>query len=64
MEGRQYVGIDLSEEYCQFARQRVDQVAQELERSTLAPDVPSALEVKAMLENAPEPQAVQRNTGR
>ena len=64
MEGRQYVGIDLSEEYCQFARQRVNQVAQELERSTLAPDVPSALEVKAMLENAPEPQAAERNTGR
>ncbi len=55
LEGRQYVGIELSEEYCCMARQRVADVAVELERigsgpATNEPVAPSALEVKAMLE--------------
>ena len=61
MEGRQYVGIDLSEEYCQFARQRVSEVAREMERSSEAPEIPSALEVRAMLERAAEPRPAQQN---
>ena len=64
LEGRRYVGIDLSDEYCQFARQRVDQVSQELERSSQPAEAPSALEVRALLENAPEREAVPRNIGR
>lgn len=61
MEGRQYVGIDLSEEYCKYARQRVSDVAREMERSSEAPEIPSALEVKAMLERTSEPQPAQQN---
>ena len=55
LEGREYVGIDLSDEYCQMARQRIAAVAAEQERARSAPTIPSGLEVKAMLENRPTP---------
>ena len=70
LEGRQYVGIDLSAEYCRMARQRVDGVVAELERAAMEPAatgdavIPSALEVKAMLEGSPEPAEVRREAGR
>ena len=55
LEGREYVGIDLSDEYCRMARQRIAAVAAEAERARRAPAIPSGLEVKAMLENRPAP---------
>ena len=64
MEGRQYVGIDLSEEYCQHARQRVSDVAREMERSAAPPEIPSALEVRAMLELPSESQPATQNPRR
>ena len=36
-------------------------VAREMERSSEAPEIPSALEVKAMLERTSEPQPAQQN---
>ncbi len=54
-EGRQYVGIDLSEEYCRLARARVADAAAALEPSPGEPPIPSALEVKAMLQGTAEP---------
>ena len=55
LEGRSYVGIDVSEDYCRLARQRVAAVASELERAAAEPEIPSALAVKAMLEGSPQP---------
>lgn len=54
LEGRQYVGIDLSEEYCRLARERVARVAAKLDSSLPAadspePEPPSALEVRETL---------------
>ena len=58
MEGRRYVGIDLSDEYCRLARERIAAVAAELARSDTGPHadtppIPSALEVREMLQGAP-----------
>ncbi len=64
MEGRQYVGIDLSEEYCQFARQRVSDVAREMERSSEPPEIPSALAVREMLSGTAESASASESTGR
>ena len=59
LEGREYVGIDLSDEYCRMARQRIAAVVDETARANREPSdepvIPSALEVKAMLENRPTP---------
>ena len=49
-EGRQYIGIDLSEEYCRMARQRVARTAAEMERAGAEPAIPSGLDVRAMLQ--------------
>ena len=52
LEGRQYVGIDLSEEYCRLAQERVARVEAKLDSSPQAaqqPETPSALEVREML---------------
>ena len=54
LEGRQYVGIDLSEEYCRLAQERVARVEAKLDSDARAADVqqpetPSALEVRGML---------------
>ena len=69
LEGRQYVGIELSAEYCQMARQRVTSVAAELARSgadqtDAGVAIPSALEVKAALEGTSEPARASRDAGR
>ena len=55
MEGRQYVGIDLSDEYCHLARERIAVAAAELSLSDTepAPAAPSALEVREMLQRTP-----------
>ncbi len=53
LEGRQYVGIDLSEEYCQLARQRVSTLAAELQRGADPLETPSGLEVREMLQRRP-----------
>lgn len=55
MEGRQYVGIDLSHEYCRLARERIAAAADALARAKTdveadAAEAPSALEVRAMLQ--------------
>lgn len=54
LEGRHYVGIDLSEEYCQLAQQRVARVEAKLDSSPFStepdpPAAPSPLEVREML---------------
>ena len=59
LEGRQFIGIDVSEDYCRLARQRVAATASELERATGTPEIPTALEVKAMLEPTPRSATVQ-----
>lgn len=61
MEGRQYVGIDLSEEYCVLARERIGAAAAELAESTGEPGSdqpapPSALEVRNILQRTPSQQ--------
>ena len=53
-EGRQYIGIDLSEEYCRMARQRVARTAAEMERAGAEPAIPSGLDVRAMLQGEAE----------
>ena len=53
-EGRQYIGIDLSEEYCRMARQRVARAAAEMERPSAEPATPSGLDVRAMLQGEAE----------
>ena len=53
-EGRQYIGIDLSEEYCRMARQRVARAAAEMERAGAEPAIPSGLDVRAMLQGEAE----------
>ena len=53
-EGRQYIGIDLSEEYCRMARQRVARIAAEMERPSVEPATPSGLDVRAMLQGEAE----------
>ena len=53
-EGRQYIGIDLSEEYCRMARQRVARAAAEMERAGAEPATPSGLDVRAMLQGEAE----------
>lgn len=66
MEGRQYVGIDLSDEYCRLARERIAVAVPELTRSAgeHGPDQaapPSALEVREMLQrSAAERESAQR----
>lgn len=63
LEGRQYIGIDRSDEYCRLARARIASSAAELASPNSEPAVPSALDVKAMLEAPPEP-ANARQTAR
>ena len=58
MEGRRYVGIDLSDEYCRLARERIAAAETELAGSGDVPggeavEIPSALEVREMLQQAP-----------
>ena len=55
LEGRQYVGIDLSEEYCRLAQERVARVEAKLASGAVASDnreSPSALEVREMLQGS------------
>ena len=58
LEGRQFIGMDVSEDYCRLAQQRVDAVARELAGTPTLAETPSAIEVKAMLEPAPQAAAV------
>ena len=60
MEGRRYVGIDVSDEYCEWARERIAAVETELARAAADPETPDALAVKAMLEGAPRGSTVNR----
>ena len=50
LEGRDYVGIDVSDEYCRLARRRVAAAAAELEAAAAEPAIPSGLEVREMLQ--------------
>lgn len=50
LEGRQYIGVDVSEDYCRLARQRIADVQAELDRVAAPAEPPSGLAVKAMLE--------------
>ena len=57
-EGRRYIGIDLSDEYCRMARERIVAAAAELaepggEPGTDQSAPPSALEVREMLQGTP-----------
>ena len=61
LEGRQYIGIDLSEDYCQLARQRVDATVASLEAAADVPEIPTALEVRSML-TAPTRTAAARDS--
>ena len=67
LEGRHYVGIDLSAEYCRLARQRVASLEAEMARAASEPAVPSALAVREMLQetagrtDAPVPRASARS---
>ena len=58
LEGRQFIGMDVSEDYCRLAQQRVDAVARELAGTPTLVETPSAIEVKTMLEPAPQAAAV------
>lgn len=66
LEGRQYVGIDLSDEYCRLARERIAAAVAELtrpagEHGPDQPAPPSALEVREMLQrSAAQRQSTQR----
>ena len=61
LEGRQYIGNDLSDEYCSLARERIAAVAAELARSDTEPAAtPSALEVRAMLGEVPASERIGR----
>ena len=50
LEGRQYIGIELSAEYCGMAGERVAALAAEQERTAGEPVIPSALAVREMLQ--------------
>ena len=52
LEGRQYIGIELSAEYCGMAQQRAAAVAAEQERAAGEPVIPSGLAVREMLTGA------------
>ena len=56
--GRQFIGIDVSGDYCELARQRVDAVASELAKTSDSSEIPSALEVRAMLQSMAQPAEV------
>ena len=58
LEDRQYIGIDVSEDYCLLAKQRVDSVASEMQHAQTVAEPPSAIEVKTMLESTPQPAAL------
>lgn len=55
LEGRQYIGIDLSEEYCRLARQRVDSTVAALADPPEVPDIVTALEVRSMMTSSAQP---------
>lgn len=52
LEGRQYIGIELSAEYCGMAGERIAALLAEQERAAGAPVIPSALAVREMLQGA------------
>ena len=54
LEKRQYVGIELSEEYCNLARNRIAKVEAEMARAAQEPEIPSGLAVREMLQGAPQ----------
>ena len=58
LEGRQFIGIDVSGDYCELARQRVDAVTSELANTPDPAEIPSALEVRAMLQSTAQPAEV------
>jgi len=61
-EGRQYIGIDLSEEYCRLARQRLARTAAEMERAGAEPAIPSGLDVRAMLQGEGKAETAEAGT--
>ena len=52
LEGRQYIGIELSAEYCGMAGERIAALLAEQERAAGEPVIPSALAVREMLQGA------------
>ncbi len=58
LEGRQYIGIDLSEDYCHLSRQRVDATVSALENAPDVPEIPTALEVRSMMASRTQPASV------
>ena len=52
LEGRQYIGIELSAEYCGMAGERIAALRAEQERAAGEPVIPSALAVREMLQGA------------
>ena len=63
LEGRQYVGFELSTEYCRMAQERVRSVATEIARAESDDEensIPSGIDVKTMLEGGSRPARVNR----
>ena len=58
LEGRQYVGIELSEEYCALARDRVAQVETALSNVGQDAEVVSPMDVREMLQRTERPASV------
>ena len=57
MEDRQYIGMELSADYCQLARERIARLEAEMARAAAEPEIPSGLAVRELLQpTARQPQ--------